>query len=79
MMENKTGAGAPEVPDEKSCRHHWIIEPASGPTSVGVCKHCGAVKEFQNYWHGSSWERDLPKALQIPVSVPRDVDDRDDY
>jgi len=31
------------------CCHHWIINLAQGPTSQGVCKNCGEVKEFQNY------------------------------
>ena len=28
--------------------HHWIIEPASGPTSVGRCQGCWTKKEFAN-------------------------------
>ena len=28
--------------------HHWIIESAAGPTSPGVCRLCGAEKEFIN-------------------------------
>ena len=31
-----------------SCRHHWIIEPANGPTSHGVCQNCQESKEFNN-------------------------------
>ncbi len=30
------------------CTHHWVIEPAQGPLSGGVCKKCGAHKEFHN-------------------------------
>lgn len=30
------------------CAHHWLIEPPSGPMSKGVCKLCGAEKEFLN-------------------------------
>jgi hypothetical protein len=30
------------------CSHHWIIEVAIGPLSKGVCKVCGAEKEFRN-------------------------------
>jgi hypothetical protein len=33
---------------EKQCVHHWIIDCADGPVSVGKCKHCGMVKEFHN-------------------------------
>jgi hypothetical protein len=39
-----------ELPAATTCIHHWIIQPALGPTSKGVCKRCGAEKIFQNYW-----------------------------
>ncbi len=29
--------------------HHWRIEEAHGPRSGGVCKICGAVKDFKNW------------------------------
>lgn len=28
--------------------HHWIIEPANGRKSRGVCRDCPATKEFWN-------------------------------
>ena len=31
-----------------TCRHYWIIEPAEGPVSQGVCQNCQEIKEFQN-------------------------------
>ena len=37
------------------CSHYWIIDSPNGPTSVGRCKYCGAVKEFTNYLPYSSW------------------------
>jgi len=38
-----------EKPAEKStCQHYWLIEPALGPTSRGVCKYCGQKKVFLN-------------------------------
>jgi hypothetical protein len=30
------------------CVHYWLIESPEGPTSRGVCKFCGAEKEFNN-------------------------------
>ena len=33
---------------EDECHHYWLIESAEGPTSRGVCKFCGAEKEFSN-------------------------------
>ena len=31
-----------------TCQHHWLIEEAQGPTSRGVCKRCGARRDFLN-------------------------------
>jgi len=28
--------------------HHWIIETANGPTSIGRCQKCRAKREFSN-------------------------------
>jgi hypothetical protein len=47
-MVTKSGTllDKPEV--QIQCRHHWIIEMASGPTSLGTCKICGTEKHFDN-------------------------------
>lgn len=29
--------------------HRWRIEEPSGPMSKGVCRECGATKEFKNW------------------------------
>lgn len=29
--------------------HRWVIEEPNGPTSSGVCKECGATKQFKNW------------------------------
>jgi hypothetical protein len=44
--EGKTGSSIAEI----KCPHHWLIEPPKGPTSIGVCKMCGAIKEFDNQY-----------------------------
>ena len=32
-----------------TCAHHWVIEPARGARSAGVCKLCGAARnDFAN-------------------------------
>ena len=31
------------------CRHYWLIEPPSGPVSMGMCRDCHEVREFKNY------------------------------
>jgi hypothetical protein len=44
------------VKDDSGCRHHWLIESPHGPTSLGVCKLCGARKEFRNSVADLLWE-----------------------
>ena len=34
---------------KETCVHHWLIEEAKKPTSMGRCKKCHEVKEFKNY------------------------------
>ena len=58
--------------EKGTCTHHWMIEPADGRTSVGVCKYCGEWREFENYVVVDSWVDDI---FKIP-SPPR-IDDID--
>ncbi len=47
-----------EATMESRCRHHWLIEPPQGPTSMGICKLCGSRKEFRNSASDLLWEDD---------------------
>lgn len=47
---------ADEATSEPRCRHHWLIESPQGPTSMGICKLCGARKEFSNSATDFLWE-----------------------
>ncbi len=60
-----------------TCRHYWVIQPATGPVSPGVCQSCGLAKDFNNYivaasvWGddksgGKSWGR--KSAVSEPVA-----------
>jgi hypothetical protein len=31
-----------------NCTHHFCYERSNGPTSRGVCKHCGEVRNSSN-------------------------------
>ena len=31
-----------------TCVHYWLIDPAEGRISRGVCKFCGVKREFLN-------------------------------
>ena len=49
MVLNQEAIGeALEEQPVSSCRHHWIIETANGPTSYGVCRNCQESKLFHN-------------------------------
>jgi len=49
------------------CTHYWMIESPTRPTSRGVCKLCGAEREFRN---------DLPYRLwQSSVCESRELSD----
>ena len=50
MMRGKTKDKEKAGPQDRKeeCRHYWVIEVANGPVSKGVCKYCGAKKEFFN-------------------------------
>ncbi len=45
-----------EATAESHCRHHWLIESPQGPISMGICKLCGARKEFRNSATDFLWE-----------------------
>lgn len=48
------------------CRHHEIIEPPDGPTSVGRCIYCGHEKEYQNH----KWPDYNNEPLNEPQTTP---------
>ena len=48
-MENEVKAREKQKITETGCCHHyWVIDTAVGPTSKGVCRLCGAQREFDN-------------------------------
>ena len=44
-----------DVEGALQCRHYWVIQPASGPVSQGVCQNCSEIREFKNYVEGAAW------------------------
>ena len=54
----------PEAKDE--CHHYWIIESAKGPVSRGVCKFCGAEKEFLNSLPDLTVVKRNARLLELP-------------
>jgi hypothetical protein len=45
------------IKDEENpqCQHYWVIQPAMGPESQGICQTCGETRHFKNYVEGASW------------------------
>ena len=41
--------------DSPQCMHYWVIQPADGPVSPGICRSCGERREFKNYVEGAPW------------------------
>ena len=52
----------PTTYQETECKHFWVIESPSGPTSDGVCKNCGEAREFRNSLPMTRWEGEADKA-----------------
>ena len=44
-----------EADSDDRCQHHWVIQPATGPLSKGVCQSCGETRDFKNYVESASW------------------------
>ena len=74
MMHKLKDAPAESVARGK-CRHYWIIESPHGPTSMGVCKFCGAEKEFKNYLPDSWRERIIPMLNELDSFSDAKLDD----
>lgn len=55
-MSEGTALQDREAPPAPQCRHHWVIDTPRGATSWGVCKVCGAKKEFPNSASDSLYE-----------------------
>jgi hypothetical protein len=55
--------------------HHWMIEVANGTTSHGVCRLCGAEKEFAN----SPPEGDMYNWSKLMAAKAKRKDDGDNY
>ena len=39
-----------------TCHHYWLIVKATGPTSRGECKYCGASRDFENFIPDLRWD-----------------------
>ena len=55
MTQTTTITPPAELESAPQCRHHWVIQPATGPMSLGICQTCGMAREFKNYVEAAAW------------------------
>ena len=86
MAHEQSVASLDEFQEPDLCRHHWVIQPAAGPVSQGVCQACGEMRDFQNYVESASWgdtrlgnrsRGEASESVAKTVAGRRDDDDDD--
>ena len=83
-MAQRTIAPTPEVEENAAatvaeCRHHWVIQPADGPVSIGACQICGESRDFKNYVESATWgdSRIASKNTSATAGAESTSDDED--
>lgn len=67
VVEEAEVAAKQEATQEAAvCAHHWVLEPNDHPTSLGVCRLCKEVKEFNNFIERDQWAQKESSA-RIPM------------
>ena len=60
-----------------TCVHHWLIDAPSGRESIGLCKRCGATRNFANSTENVMWEQSntLRNTLRsgVRISKPSEI------
>ena len=72
MVQQAEKTAVQEVPEVTVvCQHHWVIQAADGPTSAGVCRVCGEIKDFKNYVETATWgdTRLINRQDPVPASA----------
>lgn len=65
-MRNRSNVREKKSAVKTACRHYWVIEVASGPTSRGVCRICGEERVFQNSWTDAGYGGKDARVLDLP-------------
>lgn len=74
-MRQKMTETVERVQTVEECRHHWAIAGAEGPTSRGVCKRCGAEKEFPNTLPDAAPIKRSSRVLGLPEMPDVEIDE----
>ena len=48
-MTTETALPTITIAEPTGHAHHWVIGEPEGPVSRGVCKTCGAARDFRNW------------------------------
>ncbi len=84
MAQLTSGPSSDDVDQPASCSHHWVIQPATGPESQGICQLCGEARDFKNYVEGATWgnsrraaqsNTDESESVVKPLPVKEDDDE----
>jgi hypothetical protein len=57
------------------CIHHWKLTSPNGPTVHGICKHCGAERDFPTTSDAVVWQDTHRRAPRLTV-LERGTDTR---
>lgn len=71
----ETTATPTEGQEPVGCRHYWVIQPATGPVSQGLCQTCGLAREFKNYVEASTWGDDRSAGRPKRGAVPEELEE----
>jgi hypothetical protein len=63
-----------EYLNKEECQHYWLIDGPNGPRSQGVCKYCGATREFFNAIPDFTTTRRHPNPFNLPKMTEVKVD-----
>ena len=78
MMRNRNNMKEQKSAVTTTCRHYWVIEAASGPTSRGVCKICGEKRVFHNSWTNSSYGGKDARIFDLPNMLDSEEEEQED-
>ena len=52
------------------CIHHWKLTSPNGPTVHGICKHCGAERDFPTSNDTAVWSDTSHRTPRVTVLEP---------
>ena len=77
-MKRRQTVTIDKVDNKAACVHHWIIEPAVGFKSRGVCKRCGEEKEFYNILDDFQTNEEISLFLEQEGQYDGEVEEEED-